>query len=47
MLEIELMCTGHDSENFTDKREMTLSGYPRNVIPGMIGLGWWLTLENN
>ena len=31
------MCTGHDSENYTDIREVTLSGYPRNVIPGKNG----------
>ena len=37
LLEVELICTGHDSENTTDKREMTLEGYPRNVIPGKNG----------
>lgn len=37
LLEIELVCTGHDSENHTDNREMTLMGYPRNVIPGKNG----------
>ena len=37
LLEVDLICTGHDSEDFTDKREMTISGYPRNVIPGKNG----------
>jgi hypothetical protein len=38
ILEVDLVCTGHDSENYTDKREMTVSGYPRNVIPGIVVL---------
>lgn len=38
ILEVDLVCTGHDSENYTEKREMTVSGYPRNVIPGIYNL---------
>ena len=37
LLEVDIVCTGHDSENYTDTREVTVSGYPRNVIPGKNG----------
>jgi hypothetical protein len=46
LLEIDLVCTGHDSENYTDKRELTVSGYPRNVIPGTIILHVVISLRN-
>lgn len=34
LLEVSLICHGHDSERRTDSYEMTPSGYPRNMILG-------------
>jgi hypothetical protein len=34
LLEVQIICQGHDSEKQTDSREVTLSGYPRNFITG-------------
>ena len=34
LLEVQIVCQGHDSEKQTDSREVTLSGHPRNFITG-------------
>lgn len=34
LLEVSIICHGHDSESRTEKNEVTESGYPRNFIMG-------------
>lgn len=34
LLEVSILCHGHDSESQTDSNEVTESGYPRNFIMG-------------
>lgn len=34
LLEVSIVCLGHDSESHTDNNEVTESGYPRNFIMG-------------
>jgi hypothetical protein len=34
LLEVAILCHGHDSESLTDSNEVTESGYPRNFIMG-------------
>lgn len=47
LLEINLVCHGHDSERYADSKELTTSGHPRNFIVNKNGRYLLSVLEDS